>query len=119
MEQQYTNQMYYDEDEIDLKQLIIAVLRKWRTIILCAMVFAVLGGAYKGITGFIKLNDAEYMAEQDKTVGEANEQYETQKELYLTQLKSLEREVETRNAYRDRSIYMNIDPYNEYRETVT
>lgn len=119
MEQQYTNQMYYDEDEIDLKQLIIAVLRKWRGIILCALIFAVLVGAYKGITDFMKLNDAEYMAEQEETVGEAKEQYETQKELYQTQLKSLEKEVETRNTYRDRSIYMNIDPYNEYRETVT
>lgn len=119
MEQQYTNQMYYEEDEIDLKQLIIAVLRKWRWIIFCALIFAVLGGAYKGITGFMKLNDAEYMAEQEKTVGEAKEQYETQKELYQTQLKSLESEVETRNTYQARSIYMNIDPYNEYRETVT
>ena len=119
MEQQYTNQMYYEEDEIDLKQLMIAVLRKWRVIILCAVIFAVLGGSYKGITGFMKLQDAEYMAEQEETIGEANEQYETQKELYQTQLKSLESEVETRNSYRDRSIYMNIDPYNEYRETVT
>lgn len=119
MEQQFTNQMYYEEEEIDLKQLMIAVLRKWRVIILCAFIFAVLGGAYKGITGFMKLKDSEYMEEQRKTVEEKEEQYETQKALYETQLKSLEKEVETRNAYRDRSLYMNIDPYNEYRETVT
>ena len=118
MEQQYNN-IYYDEDEIDLKELFIFVLRRWRGIILCALVFAVLAGAYKGISGFMKLQDAEYMENQRKTVEEAQQQYETQKELYEVQLKNLESEIRTLNEYRENSIYMNIDPFNEYHETVT
>lgn len=118
MEQQYNN-MYYDEDEVDLKELLIWVLRRWRGIILCALIFAILGGAFKGITGLAKLHDAEYMESQRKTVEEDQEQYDTQKELYETQLKNLENEIRTLNDYREKSIYMNIDPFNEYHETVT
>ena len=121
MEQQNVNMInvYEDEDEIDLKALIIAVLRKWRILIVTAILFAVLFGGYKGLTGFLKLQDPEYVQEQTDAVNEAQEQYETQKEMYEAQLKNLESEVRTLNDYREKSLYMNIDPYNEYRETVT
>ena len=121
MEQQNVNMinMYGDEEEIDLKTLIIAVLRKWRVLIVTAILFAILLGGYKGLTGFLKLQDPEYVQEQTDAVIEAKKQYETQKELYETQLKNLESEVRTLNDYREKSLYMNIDPYNEYRETVT
>ena len=39
---------YNYEQEIDLKDLMFAVLRKWRPIILIAIVFAVLLGGMKG-----------------------------------------------------------------------
>ena len=119
MEQQYMNQMDMYEEEIDLKALVIAVLRKWRVLIATGIVFAILFGGLKGLSGLMKLRDPEYVQTQTETVTEAKEQYETQKTIYETQLKTLEKEVETLNAYRDRSLYMNIDPYNEYRETVT
>lgn len=119
MEQQYMNQMDMYEEEINLKALIIAVLRKWRGIVVTAVVFALLLGGYKGITGFQNLQDPEYLKEQTETVEEAQEQYETQKAIYENQLHNLEDEVQTLDAYREKSIYMNIDPYNEYRETVT
>lgn len=121
MGQQNVNMInvYEDEDEIDLKDLLIAVLRNWRVLIATAFLFAVLLGGYKGLTGFLKLQDPEYVQEQTDTVNEAKAQYETQKELYETQLKNLESEVRTLNNYREKSLYMNIDPYNEYRETVT
>jgi len=121
MEQQNVNMIniYEDEEEIDLKTLIIAVLRKWRVLIVTAILFAVLLGGFKGLTGFLKLQDSEYVQEQTDAVNEAQEQYETQKEMYEAQLKNLESEVRTLNDYREKSLYMNIDPYNEYRETVT
>ena len=119
MEHQYMNQMDMYEEEIDLKALIIAVLRKWRVLIATGIIFAILFGGLKGLSGLMKLRDPEYVRTQIETVKEAKKQYETQKTLYETQLKTLENEVENLNAYRDRSLYMNIDPYNEYRETVT
>ena len=39
------------EQEIDLKDLMFAVLRKWRPIIVIAVVFAVLLGALKTVKG--------------------------------------------------------------------
>ena len=121
MEQQNVNMInvYEDEDEIDLKALIIAVLRKWRILFVTAILFAVLLGGFKGLTGFLKLQDPEYVQEQTNAVNEEKAQYETQKEMYETQLRNLEAEVRTLNDYREKSLYMNIDPYNEYRETVT
>ena len=121
MEQQNVNMIhvYEDEDEIELKALIIAVLRKWRILFVTAILFAVLLGGFKGLTGFLKLQDPEYVQEQTNAVNEEKAQYETMKELYESQLKNLESEVRTLNDYREKSLYMNIDPYNEYRETVT
>lgn len=43
------------EQEIDLKDLMFAVLRKWRPIIVIAVVFAVLLGALKTVKGIRQL----------------------------------------------------------------
>ena len=45
------------EQEIDLKDLMFAVLRKWRPIIVIAVVFAVLLGALKTVKGIRQLGD--------------------------------------------------------------
>ncbi len=49
------------EQEIDLKDLMFAVLRKWRPIIVIAVVFAVLLGALKTVKGIRQLGDEEYV----------------------------------------------------------
>ena len=53
---------YNYEQEIDLKDLMFAVLRKWRPIILIAIVFAVLLGGMKGAGALKQMKDSEYLA---------------------------------------------------------
>ena len=49
------------EQEIDLKDLMFAVLRRWRPIILIAIIFAFLLGGFKAVRGLGQMKDAEYV----------------------------------------------------------
>ena len=40
---------YQDEREIDLKQLFLTVMAKWRVLLLCALIGALLGAAYQSV----------------------------------------------------------------------
>lgn len=55
MNENYT----YEEQEIDLKDLLFAVLYRWRPIILLAIVLGVLLGGYKLASGMMVRQDAE------------------------------------------------------------
>ena len=57
---------YEYEEEIDLKQLLVYVLRKWRTMIAAAVVLGLLLGGVKVAKGFIDLQDPEKVEESIK-----------------------------------------------------
>lgn len=68
------------EQEIDLKDLMFAVLHKWRPIILVAVVLAVLLGGFKAITTYKSQNDPE-------KVKEAEEKYQEDLEIFAKKRK--------------------------------
>lgn len=101
------------EKEVDLKDLMFAILRKWRGIIVTAIVLAVILGGYKMTASVQQNHDRTYLAEQ-------NEKYENDLEIYNTQKSALEQEVENLSAsieevdtYLEKSILMQISPYNK------
>jgi capsular polysaccharide biosynthesis protein len=60
------------------------------------------------------------------TISGSNSSYKSQFELYNsqkliaeTQIKSLNKQIDAEKKYKSQSILMNIDPYNEYRNTAT
>ena len=53
------------EQEIDLKDLMFAVLHKWRPVILVAVVLAVLLGGAKGAMTYRQQNDPEVSKEKN------------------------------------------------------
>ena len=57
------------EQEIDLKELMFAVLHKWRIILAFAVGLALVLGGYKAVTSYMEQNDEE-------TAQEAQEEYE-------------------------------------------
>lgn len=67
------------EQEIDLKDLMFAVLRKWRLILAAAVLFAVLLGGFKAAKGLGQMRDEAYVAENQKVYEESLKQYETAK----------------------------------------
>ena len=66
---------YNYEQEIDLKDLMFAVLRKWRPIILIAIVFAVLLGGMKGAGALKQMKDSEYLAAKKQEYDNSMDQY--------------------------------------------
>ena len=75
------------EQEIDLKDLMFVVLRKWRPILLIAVLLAVAAGGYKGGQVLLKQSSPEY-------VQDAQKKYEEELSLYeRTKARSEERRV--------------------------
>ena len=102
-----------DEMEIDLVQLFLLCLRKWKTIILTAVVFGVLLGGYKGATGIASLRSTTETADEADAEVEM-EQYEAAKSSYDAQIKNLDEIISDNYSYREKSILMNLDPNNYF-----
>ena len=107
------------EQEIDLKDLMFAVLRKWRPIIVIAVVFAVLLGALKTVKGIRQLGDEEYVKKNQDTYVMNLDQYNSTKGRLEKEIENLQQNIESQQEYKDHSILMNINPYDEYVETAT
>jgi len=107
------------EQEIDLKDLMFAVLRKWRLIIVIAVIFAVLLGGMKCVKGLGQLQDAEYVKKNQETYDASVDQYNATKERLEKEIVNLQESIESQQEYKDESILMNINPYDEYVESAT
>lgn len=99
------------EQEIDLKELMFAVLRKWRPILAAAVALAVVLGGYKSVSAYRAGND-------EKAQKAAQKEYETELELYNKNVATCEREIENltkdianQQEYLEKSVLMNMSPY--------
>lgn len=103
--------------EIDLKDLILYLLRRWRTLILAAICGMVLLGCLGAVRKLRSLGNAEAVAEAQSDYETATEQYEISKKLLKNQVDNIQQEIENQQDYKNSSLLMNIDPYNEYQAT--
>jgi capsular polysaccharide biosynthesis protein len=101
------------EQEIDLKDLMFAVFRKWQLIILVAIIFAVLLGGYKCVKELMNHRNEEYVSELKDQYGSDLEQYEQDKSRYEWNIEKLTASIAYQEKYRENSILMKADPYNE------
>ena len=99
------------EQEIDLKDLIFAVLHRWRMILAAAVVLALLLGGYKALRTYNHNND-------DASILEAKAQYEKDLEAYNQrvsvcerEIANLEEDIDRQEDYLENSILMNMSPY--------
>lgn len=105
------NNMY--EQEIDLKDLIFAVLRKWRLVVLFTFIFAVLLGGYKCTKELFHQNDEEYVAELKEQYKTDQSKYEQSKKAYERDIKSFNASLINQEEYKEKSILLKVDPYNK------
>ncbi|SET90928.1 hypothetical protein SAMN05443270_1987 [Lacrimispora sphenoides] len=105
------NNMY--EQEIDLKDLIFAVFRKWRLILFIAIILAFLSGGYKCVKELMNHQDEEYSSELKARYDSDVEQYEQAKSGYEWNIEKLTASIDYQEQYRENSILMKVDPYNE------
>ncbi len=110
---------YEYEEEINLKQLVIYVLRKWRTMLAAAVVLGLILGGLKAAKGFMDLQDPEKVEESRKESELAQQNYETAKNQLTNQMAEYNRQLDDYREYAENSLYMKIDPYTVYKESVT
>lgn len=110
---------YEYEEEIDLKQLLVYVLRKWRVMLAAAVVLGLLLGGAKMAKGFLDLQDPEKVEESIKEAELAQENYNTAKAQLANQMAEYNRQLDDYQRYAENSLYMKIDPYAVYQESIT
>ena len=110
---------YEYEEEIDLKRLLVFVFRRWRTMLAAAVVLGLLLGGAKAAKGFIDLQDPEKVEESIKETELALQNYETAKNQLTNQMAEYNRQIDDYKKYQDNSLYMKIDPYAVYKESIT
>lgn len=113
----YTNNTY--EQEIDLKDLMFSVLRKWRPIIIIAILFGILLGGFKTLKGIDQLSDEEFVKKNQETYASTLEQYTSTKKRLEREVKNIQDNIQSQQQYKEDSILMNINPYDEYVATAT
>ena len=107
------------EQEIDLKDLMFAVLRKWRLILAAAVLFAVLLGGYKMAGGLRQMQDTAYVEENRAAYERDLEQYEDNKERLGREIENIQASIDEQEKYKEESIRMNINPYDVYEEKLS
>ena len=107
------------EEEINLKQLLIYVLRKWRIMLAAAVVLGLILGGAKTAKGFMDMQNPEIVEESEKSYQLAMENYETAKLQLTNQMAEYNRQLDDYQRYAENSLYMKIDPYAVYKESVT
>ena len=107
-----------DEMEIDLIQLFLLCVRKWKTIILTALVLAVVLAGFKGAKGLADLRSTtETVDEADAEV--EKEQYEAAKTAYDEQIRLFDDMIADNISYKENSILLNLDPNNYFSVSAT
>ena len=107
-----------DESEISLLDLLYHILRRWRSILLFAVLFCVLLGGFQLVKGVRTLGSADSKEEQNNYESQL-EGYTISKEHLENQVKELTEAMEDKEDYYDHSVLMKLDPKKAYKGTVT
>lgn len=107
-----------DEIRISIKHLIQAVLLGWKAILVTALVLAVLGGGFRGITAGLDARDPDVRAADEAAYQSDLAAYESRKTELEMEIAIQEQGITRNQAYLLESALMNIDPYNLYEGTL-
>ncbi len=102
------------EQEIGLNWLVYRVLRGWRSIVIWAIVIAIVAGLGSLTLYGIKCLDPKYLQEQEANFNRAYASWEATIENYEAQLENLEEAQEEQTEYNDNSVLMKIDPLRQF-----
>lgn len=105
------NKLY--EYEIDLKDLIFAVFRKWRLIIMVAFAIAFVLGGYKYVKEFLSQKNDVYVSKLKEEYESDLEQYEQTQKGYERDIDIFTASVEYQEKYKENSVLLKTDPYNK------
>jgi len=99
------------EQEIDLKDLIFYIVKRWRQILLIAVILAVVLGGYKLCRGV--LNDKQYVDDLQKTYDSDFKSYHLTKDGYERKINTLVQNIDYEENYEKNSVLFQLDPFNK------
>lgn len=102
------------EQEIDLKKLFFYIMRKWRIIILFALVGLILLGGFKFTKAFLTQRDQAYVVKVQGQYDKDLKEYKTLKAGYERTIKTLTSNIEFEEQYESNSVLFNIDSNNKW-----
>lgn len=107
------------EKEIDLKQMFYHVVKKWRKLILVGLVGGLVVGGGVFAYDSLRLLDTEAV-EKLRTDYEAKlAEHEVKGENIRREIMTTELSIENQTEYNEKSVLMEIDPYNEWNASLT
>ena len=116
---QYQNMKFQDDEiEINLLDLLHYILRRWRSVLVCAVLLCVLLGGFKVVKGISTLGSTD-LKEDQKTYESQLEGYTLSKEQFENQIKELTQSIQNKADYYEHSVLMKLDPKTAYRGTLT
>ena len=103
------------EDTINLTDLLAAIIRKYKGICVSLLAFALLLGGYQAYKQISLARDPKNSPEKiEERYQAALEAYETEKENLQKTLKNQEKSLASKEEYLEKSILIQIDPYDKY-----
>lgn len=94
---------------VRIKDLLFSVLYQWKTILLWAVVLALLAGIYSAVTTHKTLSDAELLAEYAQQDAAALADYEAKEAALQLLVENAEKQLEDQVNYLENSLLMNMD----------
>lgn len=104
--------------EISVRSVFWSLLSRWRGILLCGILLAVLLGGYKGIRGAVGLLDRETNQKAEETYQTALSTYNADRKLLNNEIKDLENAIKKKTALAENSLLLAIDPFKACKEVL-
>lgn len=104
-----------DERMIYIKDLIFAALYRWRSVLIVALVLALVLGGWKGVSGLNGLQSGTEAA----SLEQAQILYEAEKTAAEKKVASARQNIENQRSYLENSVLMQIDPYSCYEAVLS
>lgn len=106
-------------DKINLVEVCFAVCRKWKTIVVCALIAALLAGAAQTASALRKWNDSDALKEEEEQYQQQLLEYTHETEKLQLSLKNKKTEIANQEEYLQKSISMSLDPHGISEATAT
>lgn len=107
---------YENKDrELNLKALCFCVARKWRLMLVAALILALALGGYRGWKGLSGMADDQSVAELQAAYEADYARYQSQASIFQIKINQVQEDIRNHRAYMEESVLMGID----YRNTWT
>ncbi len=107
------------KDTVTLKELFAIVIRYGKRLLVLAVVFALLLGAYRGITLTGSNPTGDRLTQAQESYAQELEKYETEKATLQSQLDMANQCLEGQQIYMENSVLMSIAPQEKYTTTIS